>query len=148
MKSIALLMALFLTPGAALADEWFHAAAPMGQFEGGYNGQPAEVYYGCSGLGSSLTVHVRGNRAGNGKGSISVDGVAYADLPLTFSGQSGDTTLEYEVRGRDSAEKKAAFNAFLKALAAGNTMTVSLGGTGTVAVPLTNSAQIAVCAVR
>lgn len=147
MKHLALLAIFALVPLTAHANQWDHAAAHMGQFEGRYEDDKVSVYYGCSGIGSSVTISVKGNRAGNGKGAIAVDGVKFVDLPLTYDGQQNDTWVEYDVMHGDhkpTKSDKAAYNKFIMAVATGKTMTVTFGD-GPVNVPLTNSGDIKAC---
>ncbi|MGP3699629.1 hypothetical protein [Rhodobacter sp. NSM] len=136
--------------GAQAGEEWFHATAPMAQFEGGYGDHDADfgIGYGCSTIGSSLDIDLKGNHVGTGTGRITIDGTVLTDAPITFDATRGTTRMAFHSSWKDSPAQRAAYDRVIAAIASGRAMSVRFGDGTDVPVPLKNSSAITSCLVR
>lgn len=136
---------LLATPALASA-EWYHASAPGGQYEGGYDGGEFFINYGCS-LSSSVSFIAKGAFVAAGDASISVDGVEIYAGAATYNSSSNTSKVEISVESDYGKALLTEFNNILKSIAAGNEVSWTYPDGTTFTSPLTNSSSISSCQV-
>lgn len=136
---------LLATPAIASA-QWYHASAPGGQYEGGFDGDGFFISYEC-GLSASLRFSAKGAFGLAGEATISVDekqiykGTASYDLSLN------STMIEIAVKNDYGDDLLTQFNDILKSVASGNKVTWTYPDGTTFTAPPINSSGISSCQV-
>ncbi|SFY45784.1 hypothetical protein SAMN04244548_05360 [Paracoccus pantotrophus] len=115
---LATSVAMFAGPGDADADDWQHAAAPMGQFEGGIDTATTGVGYSCAEFYTSVSVSLKGDHVGFA--TLRVDGRDIDKLRLAAGHDASESSAEIRYsNGKTPASEKARVNRLIRALAGG-----------------------------
>lgn len=129
-------------------DEWVHANAGMGQFEGRHsvtNGMTAD--YGCTGISVSLSFMVDGMKASKGYGRLAVDGIVVHEGSVTYDSVADQTGMSFHATIDGHDWQKDQVNKIIDAIAAGGELTLDMPDLTRYAVPLKNSADISNCRI-
>ncbi len=144
---IALSLTLALLTGPALAQEWGHAAAPMGQYEGGISmGDGAyAISYGCAGFYGTVSLHATGVHVAAGQSVLRVDGVEVARGNTVYNSESDATVYEFRAEREWDPKLWEPYNRVVNALASGTEAVWEAPSGETFSFPLTGSAEIRSC---
>ncbi|MCE6959585.1 hypothetical protein LAZ40_11010 [Cereibacter sphaeroides] len=145
MKRLLAAAALFLLPAIAHAEGWHHAAAPMGQYEGGYEGADgAFVYYSC-GLGKHVSIGAPGMHAAKGKAQLLVDGKPVYEGAIAYSSAQDATSVAFDADAGAMEWKQEEVGKIIDAIAKGSEMVLVSPNGERFTYPLKGSAQIRSC---
>jgi hypothetical protein len=139
--------ATMLVATAAFAQDWRHASAPMGQYEGGISLDTDSygAYYGCAGSFGNLTFFAKGVHVGAGESVIRVDGREVARGNTQYNSVPDDTRFSIDVQHSFGPAGWTRYNELILAIAAGAEALWETP-TGEVFIfPLSGSAQIRSC---
>ena len=145
----ALSMASALMAGPALA-EWRHAAAPMGQFEGGISleGDAHGITYGCADSYGTLDFFAKGIHVSAGESVIRIDGQEVARGNTQYNSRPDLTRFSLNVQRSYGPGGWTQYNAAINALASGTEAVWETPSGAVFAIPLTGSAGIRSCLMR
>lgn len=141
LRSATLIAALL--PSVSFAQAWSHAAAPMGQFEGGIEmGNGASVGYSCAGFYSTLYAAVPGSHLE--MVTLVVDGRDIARLELEPDGMNSG--FEWKVNDDSGRPHIVSFNQTLFSLAEGSELVLKTDANEILQrIPLKGSSNIKAC---
>ena len=132
-----------ITP--AHADVWHHAAAAMGQFEGGAKNGTINVYYGCAGFYSGVDFRLPGKHPGIAE--LRIDGAVIAKINMSYVPVAKDTWGKVGYGSDNSgASAKARTRKVIQAIADGRDMELVAADGIVGKVSLKGSSRISVCA--
>ena len=148
MKTTAIAALLAIIAAPVWAEKWEHASAPMGQYEGGITMENDSygLTYGCSGLGTTISLYAQGLYVAKGESTLTVDGKSViSDVDTTFSSRSGYTNIYYNVKSDYGPEAMDKINNTIAALASGMSATWTTPSGKVFNFPLKDSAEITAC---
>lgn len=147
MKPILLMIALLTSTSASAEGIWQHAVAPMGQHEGSYEDPLAglQIYYGCSGIGSTITFQADGLNVAPGDSKILVGGQEISSLNTEYHSRSDMTRITVHAESTWGAPIKNEMNSLINALAHGTEAVWITPNAKRFEIDLTNSAGILNC---
>lgn len=149
-RLIALALTTSLLAGPALSQQWGHAAATMGQFEGGVSleGGEAWISYGCAGFYGNVDFSAKGVQVDAGESVIRVDGQEVARGDTQYNSNSDTTTFGLNVRQEWGPDRWGAYNGVINALASGSEAVWETPSGAVFTFPLAGSAEIRSCLMK
>lgn len=146
----ALAMTAALLAAPALAEEWRHASAPMGQYEGGVSvdGDAHGISYGCSGISGSLTFYATGVHVAAGESVIRVDGREVARGNTQYNSTPNLTRFALDVQHSYGPGGWTRYNGAINALASGTEAVWETPTGETFRFPLSGSAKVRSCLMK
>lgn len=143
--SLATACSIFIALTPAYAQGWRHAAASMGQFEGGAQNETLNVYYGCAGFYSGIDFRLPGNHPGNAE--LRIDGNVIDKVDLSYVPKAKDTWGKVGYGSDNSgAAAKARTRKVIKAIAGGRDLELVAADGTTGKISLKGSSRISACA--
>jgi hypothetical protein len=142
--SLSLATALMAEPALA---EWRHAAAPMGQFEGGValEGDTAGIGYGCADSYGTLEFYAKGIHVAAGESVIRIDGQEVARGNTQYNSVPDLTRFSLNVQRSYGPGGWTQYNAAINALASGTEAVWETPTGETFSFSLDGSAKIRSC---
>lgn len=149
-RLIAIALTTSLLAGPAMSQQWGHAAAPMGQFEGGISleGEEASISYGCAGFYGNVDFYAKGVQVDAGESVIRVDGQEVARGNTQYNSTSDTTTFGLNVRQEWGPDRWGAYNGVINALASGSEAVWETPSGAVFSFPLAGSAEIRSCLMK
>lgn len=134
----------------AISQEWEHAAAPMGQFEGriSLDGDAFGAYYGCADSFGNFTFFAKGVHVGAGESIIRIDGREVARGNTQYNSVPDDTRFSLDVQRSFGLNGWTRYNDLISAIAAGSEAVWETPTGEEFIFPLSGSAQIRSCLMR
>lgn len=147
MKPILLMITLLSSTSASADGIWQHAVAPMGQYEGSYEDSWAglQIYYGCTGISSTITFQVEGLNVAAGDSKILVGGQEVSSLNTEYHSRSDMTRITVRAEQDRGAPIKNEINSLVDALGHGAEAVWITPNAKRFEIDLTNSAGILNC---
>jgi hypothetical protein len=147
MKPILLMITLLTSTSASADGIWQHAVAPMGQYEGFYEDSLAglQIYYGCTGISSTITFQVEGVNVAAGDSKILVGGQEVLSLNTEYHSRSDTTRITVRAEQERGAPIKNEINSLIDALGHGVGAVWITPNAKRFEIDLTNSAGILNC---
>lgn len=143
-------MTTALMAGPALTQEWQHAAAPMGQFEGGITMEEGSygISYGCADFYGNLTFFAEGVHVAAGEGVILVDGREVARGNVSYNSLPDLTRFNLNVQSSYGQASWSRYNDLITAVAGGSEVVWETPSGAAFTIPLTGSAGIRSCLMQ
>lgn len=147
-KTVIFASALLAASGA-MAQDWTHAAAAMGQFEGGVRSADDThgIDYSCNPNMSQIGFFADGVHVAAGESTISVDGTELVSGNTTYNSSWDATSFTNRVEARWGDKLIDEHNALVDALASGYEASWTTPSGETYTFDLTGSADIKSCLV-
>lgn len=146
----ALSLSVCLMAGPALAGEWQHAAAPMGQFEGGISMEEGAygITYGCAGSYGNLTFFAEGVHVAAGEGVVRIDGREVSRGGVDYNSLPDLTRYNLNAQYSYGPASWPRYNDLITALSGGTEAVWETPSGAVFTIPLTGSADIRSCLMR